>query len=282
MTTNSRRQQFIHGKDPEQNVVEAGEIAVVAIDEETTAASSTVAAVTTPVNTANETAPAVFTNDTEAIVFVNTTRRPYPVQPSTIQTATAYSLFSDPDAFSLDSVRASTHYLTDSIKGKIWWDINGDGKRGDYSDESLNEEEYDYGIPNINNIYLVTCEEGSDETIDAMGRSTIFNDQDPKPQRQSLASDAGIYKFNELNAIPSGRYYVMYQAPKHWRMSANVLPLRRRRIVDEEIGTYYECVPEGGNGQSYSEKARETGDLVSFYCSAFGEHNYCFDAMSFN
>lgn len=262
------QQQSAHGKDPELNVVEAGgEIAVVAVDEseETTVSTTTEDAAAAPVDATNtnETAPAVFTNDTQA-VFVNTTRRPYPIQPSTVRTATAYSLFSDPDAFSLDSIRRSTHYLSDSLKGKIWWDVNGDGKRGDYGDESLNEREYDYGIPNVNNIYLVACEEGK-ETTHAIGRSVIFNDQDPVPQRQSLASNAGVYEFNELNTIPSGRYYVMYQAPSHWRMSGNTLPLGRRKIVDEEKGTYYECVPEGVNGMSFSEKARESGDFVSLY-----------------
>ena len=122
----------------------------------------------------------------------------------------------------------------------------------------LNSDEYDYGMANVPNIYLVSCDDSAEER--GSTRSMPYNDEDATPLKQSLSSNAGIYEFNDLSNIDSGRYYVMYMAPKGWRMSGNVLPLERRAVLGEE-GEYYECVPKGGNGEEFGEMAREVGDF---------------------
>jgi hypothetical protein len=81
-----------------------------------------------------------------------------------------------------------------------------------------------------------------------------------------LDKESGTYNFRELSAINSGRYYVMFEAPRGWRVSGNVLPLGRREgFKDGEV--YYECVAEGGEGTSFGERAKESGDFdYGGYC----------------
>ena len=154
----------------------------------------------------------------------------------------------------------STHYLTNNLQGKLWHDVNADGKRGDYSNNTLTDLEYDEGIPNVGNIYLVSCD--TDEIVGSTMSTPSTKDGTNDPLRQSVEENAGLYEFYDLNTIPSGRYYVMYQSPRGWRMSGNTLPLSRRN--DDEMDSnfeYSECQPAGGNAESYSTKAREEGDF---------------------
>ncbi|KAL3793751.1 hypothetical protein HJC23_013313 [Cyclotella cryptica] len=231
----------------------------------TTTTSTTAAIATTPFSPTTTT---TFSTTTATEPYVSASqRRPYPVKPSTPKAATAYSLFSDPDAFNLTTIYDSTHFLSSSLQGKIWWDVNGDGKRGEYANATLNDMEYDYGVPNVGNIFLVTCDD--DDERDAIKRGTTtskpYNGRDAAPLRQSVVEESGLYEFTELRTVPSGRYYVVYQAPRGWRISANTLPLGRKKLDKEG---YYECVPQGGNGGIYGQMARDLGDLdYGGYCA---------------
>ncbi|KAL3783416.1 hypothetical protein HJC23_002843 [Cyclotella cryptica] len=230
-------------------------------------------------NNNESTASSVTTQQTPA-------RRPYPLQPSTLQAATSYSLFSDPQAFALPTIYNRTHYLHTSLRGKLWWDVNGDGKRGDYVNVTLNELEYDYGVSNVPNVVLVSChdEDDYDESVvgDGGGGGSVgsgpvklasatsapFNGRDAMPLSQSLVAQAGIYDFMQMDTIPSGRYYVMYEAPRGWRLTGNVLPLERREMNYGEGGGSYECIPRGGNGVTFSDMARQVGDFDQYgYCA---------------
>ena len=112
----------------------------------------------------------------------------------------------------------------------------------------------------MNNIYLVSCD--SDEIAASTTSSPYTADGNHDPLGQSVENDAGLYEFNDLNRIPSGRYYVMYQSPREWRMSGNTLPLARRADGDKDATyEYSECQPAGGNAEAYSVKAREEGDF---------------------
>ena len=132
--------------------------------------------------------------------------------------------------------------------------------------------EYDYGIPNVGNILLVSCQEEEEETnndavlLRGSTTSLPYNGRDPVPLLQSLDKTSGIYQFRELDTIPSGRYYIMFESPHNWRISGNVLPLGRKKGVrDGEV--YYECVPEGGEGDTFRSKAEEDGDFdYGGYC----------------
>ncbi|KAL7515932.1 hypothetical protein ACHAWX_001001 [Stephanocyclus meneghinianus] len=230
----------------------------------TTATSSTTAFSTTA--SFSTTAASISTTTTTAEPYVSAAqRRPYPVKPSTPKAATAFSLFSDPDAFNLTTIYKRTHYLSSSLRGKIWWDVNGDGKRGDYANATLNDMEYDYGVPNVGNIYLVTCDDEREAKTKSITTSKPFNSRDAAPLRQSLNGEAGLYEFTELRTVPSGRYYVVYKAPRGWRLSGNTLPLGRKMLDTEG---YYECVPQGGNGGAYAQMARDKGDFdYGGYCA---------------
>jgi hypothetical protein len=137
-------------------------------------------------------------------------------------------------------------------------------KQGDYGNSTLNDMEYDHGIPNVGNIILVSCNDSEEKR--GLTSSKPYNGRDAIPLRQSLISESGKYDFQELNNIPLGRYYVMYEAPKGWRVSGNILPLGRREgLKDGEV--YYECVPEGENGKLFVNRAQDSGDFdYGGYC----------------
>jgi hypothetical protein len=64
--------------------------------------------------------------------------------------------------------------------------------------------------------------------------------------------------------VPPGRYYVMYKAPRGYRIGGNVLPVDRRPPAtasgaegggEEE----FECIPRGGKGLGYAVEAFTSG-----------------------
>ncbi|KAL7510518.1 hypothetical protein ACHAXN_007418 [Cyclotella atomus] len=248
-----RQAQESHQKDPSLNYVSQGSTSSTTTT--TTTATSTVITSTTPDIPSNPIA-----------VYEDIPRRPYPLKPSTKKAATAYTLFSsNTHAFDIDYIHNSKkHYLSSSLSGKIWWDVNGDAKRGDYANFTLNDMEYDYGLPNVGNIFLISCDE--DGMKSGSTTSQLYNGRDAIPLKQSLDKKSGMYEFQEFDTIPSGRYYVMFEAPRGWRVSGNMLPLGRKEgFKDGEV--YYECVAEGGEGTSFKEKAEESGDFdYGGYC----------------
>jgi hypothetical protein len=253
MRQTQEAEESTHWKDPSLNSVEQGSTSSTTT---TTSSSSSSSSSTTTTQVA-PTTPTLVSKE-------EATQRPYPANPSTVKAATAYSLFSDPNAFDLESIYAKKHYITSSLGGKIWWDVNGDAKQGDYGNSTLNDMEYDHGIPNVGNIILVSCDDSEEKR--GSTSSKPYNGRDAIPLRQSLISESGKYDFQELNNIPLGRYYVMYEAPKGWRVSENILPLGRREgLKDGEV--YYECVTEGENGKSFVNRAQDSGDFdYGGYC----------------
>jgi hypothetical protein len=258
-----RAETSYHYKDPSLNTVQAG-----STSSTTTTTSSSVAATTES---------AAVTTTTEPPLQPHI---PYPLQPSTRQAVTTHSLYGSNNNDNVSPYQ-QRHYLTSTLSGKLWWDINSDAKRGSYANGTLNEMEYDYGIPNVGNILLVSCEDeekdkssngdgSSNELLRGSTTSLPYNGREAVPLLQSLDTTSGMYQFRELDNIPSGRYYIMFESPINWRISGNVLPLGRKKgIRDGEV--YYECVPEGGEGvddsSSFHTKAKESGDFdYGGYC----------------
>ncbi|KAL7482504.1 hypothetical protein ACHAW6_008191 [Cyclotella cf. meneghiniana] len=288
-----RIQYYTHGKYAEESAVgdlaEQDDTGTPGTSTNSTTEATSSAATTQVIGSAAAAAASttdiVVTANTSTIDFIgttnntaspgtthqNTTRRPYPLRPSTPKAATTHTLFSDPQAFNLSTIYNSTHYLSTSLRGKLWWDVNGDGKRGEYGNATLNEMEYDYGLSNVGEIVLVSCNDDDDDDDDegpkkmASAASAPFNGRDATLLRQSLVAQAGIYDFLQIDTVPSGRYYVMYKAPLGWRLTGNVLPLDREEM-ENQTGSY-ECIPWGGNGGAFSEQARDEGD--------FDQHGYC-------
>jgi hypothetical protein len=209
-----------------------------------------------------------MSHDKDAVEQILNYLDQFPNKPTTARAASAFSLFSDSDAFTLDKIYDKPHTVVTELKGTIWWDVNGDGKQGDYTNKTLNAMEYDYGMTNVANILLVDCESNAEiyrttsEPKNAASSLTY-------PQKKTLNPYAGQYNF-PLSSVSGGRYYVVYQAPKDFRVSGNVLPLDRVNEQSNSQGktTYFECLPRGGEGAEFGDKARETGDLdYEGYCA---------------
>lgn len=79
------------------------------------------------------------------------------MEPETPKAATTFSLFSDPNRFSLESIHKITHYLTNDFRGTLWFDADSNGIRGSATDSTLNAIEYDTGIGGVK-VHLVKCD----------------------------------------------------------------------------------------------------------------------------
>jgi len=168
--------------------------------------------------------------------------------------ATTFSLFSDPNRFNLDSIHASTHYLTEQLQGSLWLDANGDGKRGSETNATLNAMEYDTGIGGVT-VSLIRCSNTNEKLFQSTSQPNVGGQA--SSLKRTEVSEAGEYAF-PLDTIDPGRYYVMYKAPKDYRLSGNVLPLERKMTED---GAYFECIPKGGEGDKYIREVKQKGDL---------------------
>jgi len=214
-----------------------------------------------------------------------TTNQAYP-QPSRVnsklrsinknQVSTSYSLFStNPNRFILDHIHTATHYLTDKIEGRIWLDVNGDGKRGRDSSASTISNEMDieddnWGIGGVQ-VQLINCltDEPVTNSITNSPNNPFANPITSQPRpiaggipvvKESENESAGLFSF-PIDQVESGRYYLMYTAPRDYRISGNALPLERNE-------PYFDCVPSGGEGDSYLQKARKSGDFdIPGYCA---------------
>eukprot|EP00584_Thalassiosira_punctigera_P010578 CAMPEP_0172533962 /NCGR_PEP_ID=MMETSP1067-20121228/6500_1 /TAXON_ID=265564 ORGANISM="Thalassiosira punctigera, Strain Tpunct2005C2" /NCGR_SAMPLE_ID=MMETSP1067 /ASSEMBLY_ACC=CAM_ASM_000444 /LENGTH=1238 /DNA_ID=CAMNT_0013318687 /DNA_START=199 /DNA_END=3912 /DNA_ORIENTATION=- len=172
---------------------------------------------------------------------------------------TSYALFSsNPYRFSTDNIHAATHYITDKIEGTIWLDANGDGRRGDYADSELNQMEHDTGIGGVK-VQLVDCK--TDELVADTAKSQPLGSYGGNPLvKRSVDETAGLYSF-PLESVQAGRYYLMYTAPRDYRISGNVLPLERN-------APFFDCLPGGGEGDVYLRQARTRGEFdVQGYCA---------------
>jgi len=178
-------------------------------------------------------------------------------------------LFADPNAFSPSSIYSQRHYLTGELTGVLWHDVDGDGLRGSYTNSTLNALEYDTGIGGVSNIALVHCEsneiaKGSGVSLPNLGKPSLIP--------RTFDGNSGRFQFAMSGSdVPEGRYYVLFQSPTDFRLSANVLPLERQNVqVTNEGGktTYFDCLPRGGEGREFAEEAKEVGDLdFPGYCA---------------
>jgi len=202
------------------------------------------------------------------------------------QVSTSYSLFSsNPNRFILDHIHSTVHYLTDKIEGRIWLDVNGDGKRGeDYTtssenairdfsssslskEEEINNEEYDLGIGGVQ-VHLIDCLTDQPHVITNLIANPVTS-QPFSPYvenvvvKQSEEGTAGLFSF-PIDHVESGRYYLMYTAPQDYRISGNVLPLDR----EEPYLGQFDCIPSGGEGGSYLQEAKRYGEFdMPGYCA---------------
>jgi len=183
--------------------------------------------------------------------------------------STSYSLFStNPNRFILDHIHSRVHYLTDKIEGRVWLDFNGDGKRSrHYETEMENEEEDNLGIGGVN-VQLIDCQTDQPVT-NGISNLKLTNPVTSMPLSpyggnvvvsQTEDESAGLFSF-PIDEVESGRYYMMYTAPRDYRISGNVLPLDRNE-------PYFNCLPSGGEGNVYLQQAKENGDFdMSGYCA---------------
>lgn len=206
----------------------------------------------------------------------------FPEEPEQTRAATTFTVLSDRKAFEVTSLRRRTHYLSGKLGGTLWLDDNGDGMRGSAWNRTLNAMEFDTGIGGVN-ASLVRC---ADNVVVSHTASTPYSHlgvfRGGIQRRKTDDPAAGYFSFpidgKGEGFVRAGRYYVMFQAPEGYRMGGNILPLGRRRrsrsgsSVEETVATEeervnagdddgYECVPGGGEGIEYVEKAERIGDL---------------------
>lgn len=212
----------------------------------------------------------------------------FPPQPETNFASSTYVTFVNPQRFSSDAIRKSTQYLTDKLRGVIWLDVNFDGIRGSSTNQTLNAMEYDVGVGGAK-VELVNCD--TDEILVANNINVSAKVQDitfPYEGGMAKRTDvpaAGIYEFplisenddNDPDAfvVPPGRYYVMFTAPRDFRIIGNMLPLDRKKqqLGKQSDSSSVMCNPFGGEGNAYRKKVEAIGDLDwvrSIYCCVDG------------
>ncbi len=221
----------------------------------------------------------------------------FPPQPETEFASTTYATFVDPDNFSsTEATRSTTHYLTNKLRGIVWLDVNSDGVRGSSSNRTMNAMEYDVGVGGVKvelvhcdtDEILVTSNSSNNNNSNTVGNAATTTEKVEVvtfPYEGGLAkrtdvSAAGIYEFPLVSenssatlsfAVPPGRYYVMFTAPRNFRIIGNMLPLDRKpqqednqsRTNDDvyEDATSVICAPYGGEGNAYRKKVEKIGDL---------------------
>jgi len=232
------------------------------------AGSSIVATTTTTTTTTTSTTPASTTPATQAY-------EEQFIKESTGNSPTSYSLFSDGDAFTDSAIRSKPHYIRDEIMGQLWLDVDRNGKRGSFTDATLNAQEQDSGITGVDSIVLVDCE--TDTEVAVTKSQPVRGDGQVVIQKVTETGGmAGGYRFPEAMNRP-GRYYIVYKAPTNFRINANVLPTNEEKVETNADGslTYFECPFEGGEGGSYYQDALVNGDFDnSGYC---GRSVGCFE-----
>ena len=189
------------------------------------------------------------------------------IQEPTGETTTSYSLFESGDAFTPDAITSKRHYIKNDIVGQLWLDVDMNGKRGSFTDSTLNAREQDSGITGVDAIVLVNCD--TNQEVAVTKSQPVSADGDVTIQKVTETSGrAGNYRFPEVMNIP-GRYYIAYKAPTGFRINAGALPTTEEKVEYNSEGTptYFECPLVGGEGEAYYDEALSNGD--------FDNRGYC-------
>lgn len=157
--------------------------------------------------------------------------------------------------------------MKNDIVGQLWLDVDMNGKRGSFTDSTLNAREQDSGITGVDAIVLVNCDTNQEvavtksQPVSADGGVTI-------QKVTETGGRAGNYRFPEVMNIP-GRYYIAYKAPPGFRINAGALPTTEEKVEYNSEGTpiYFECPLVGGEGETYYDEALSNGD--------FDNRGYC-------
>jgi len=198
-------------------------------------------------------------------------------QPIGGESTTTSSLFpSGLNVFSPTSIATKPHYLSSSITGQLWLDVDRNGKRGSFIDPTLNAAEQDSGVTGVDAIVLVDCDTNTEVAVTKS--QPVRGDGQVVIQKATETSGrAGGYNFPEVMNRP-GRYYIVYKAPMGFRINSNVLPMVEVKAEkSEETGTlsYFECPLMGGEGGMFYEDAVENGEFdYGGYC---GRSVGCFE-----
>lgn len=193
------------------------------------------------------------------------------------ETTTTTSLFpSGLNVFSPTSIATKPHYLSNSIAGQLWLDVDRNGKRGSFIDPALNAAEQDSGVTGVDAIVLVDCDTNTEVAVTKS--QPVRGDGQVVIQKATETSGrAGGYNFPEVMNRP-GRYYIVYKAPMGFRVNSNVLPMGEVKAEkSEETGTlsYFECPLMGGEGGMFYDDAVENGEFdYGGYC---GRSVGCFE-----
>ena len=250
-----------HDKESSELVVDGSlgiDGSVIVDEEESAVASSTT-------NTATTTIPPTTTTTISA-----EEQQAYEkqfVQEPTGETTTSYSLFESGDAFTPDAITSKRHYMKNDIVGQLWLDVDMNGKRGSFTDSTLNAREQDSGITGVDAIVLVNCD--TNQEVAVTKSQPVSADGDVTIQKVTeTGGRAGNYRFPEVMNAP-GRYYIAYKAPSGFRINAGALPTTEEKVEynSEGVPTYFECPLVGGEGETYYEDALSNGD--------FDNRGYC-------
>lgn len=189
------------------------------------------------------------------------------IQEPTGETTTSYSLFESGDAFTLDAITSKRHYMKNDIVGQLWLDVDMNGKRGSFTDSTLNAREQDSGITGVDAIVLVDCDINQEVAVTKSQPVSAYGDVTIQKVTET-GGRAGNYRFPEVMNQP-GRYYIAYKAPTGFRINAGALPATEEKVEYNSEGTpiYFECPLVGGEGETYYEDALSNGD--------FDNRGYC-------
>eukprot|EP00574_Skeletonema_japonicum_P003481 CAMPEP_0201731216 /NCGR_PEP_ID=MMETSP0593-20130828/24940_1 /ASSEMBLY_ACC=CAM_ASM_000672 /TAXON_ID=267983 /ORGANISM="Skeletonema japonicum, Strain CCMP2506" /LENGTH=254 /DNA_ID=CAMNT_0048223933 /DNA_START=60 /DNA_END=820 /DNA_ORIENTATION=+ len=218
----------------------------VILDSTTTTSSSNTAANDFVTATTSDTTSDTSETDTSETSIIDQAayENQFIQQPTGGDTTTTTSLFpSGQNVFSPTSILTKPHYLTSSITGHLWLDVDRNGKRGSFTNPTLNAAEQDSGVTGVDAIVLVDCDTNTEVAVTKS--QPVRGDGEVFIQKATETSGrAGGYNFPEVMSRP-GRYYIVYKAPLNFRVNSNVLPMGEVKAEKSELTggalSYFEC-----------------------------------------
>eukprot|EP00984_Skeletonema_dohrnii_P001063 scaffold331_cov123-Skeletonema_dohrnii-CCMP3373.AAC.3 len=221
------------------------------------------------------TTPTTSTTSTLSTIDQQAYEEQFTKEPTGGETTTTYDLFRSGDVFSEEAIRSKTHYIKNEISGQLWLDVDRNGKRGSFTDSTLNAIEQDSGVTGVDAIVLVDCDTNTEVAVTKS--QPVRGDGEVVIQKVTETGGvAGGYRFPEVMNRP-GRYYIVYKAPTNFRMNTNVLPTVEVKAERNGDGTlsYFECPMVGGEGGMFYDEAVGSGEFdYGGYC---GRSVGCFE-----